>query len=182
MQAALPGLFVDMDIVEIACGTGYWTQYIASKARSIYASDINREMLDFAATKSYHPCQVSFMEMDVFNLPDPPRLFEGLFGGFIWSHLHKATLPALLTQWKEWIEPGSPMVFLDNRYVPGSSTPISRTDDLGNTYQMRTLDSGERFEVMKNFPAEDEMRNQLEPIGWSVEWRAWEYYWMVVLR
>ena len=37
------------------------------------------------------------------------------------------------------------MVFIDNRYVEGSSTPISARDDEGDTYQDRTLEDGARF-------------------------------------
>jgi hypothetical protein len=49
-------------------------------------------------------------------------------------------------------------VLLDNLYVPGSSTPISRTDETGDTYQLRALASGETFEVLKNFPTEGLLR------------------------
>ena len=45
------------------------------------------------------------------------------------------------------------MVFFDNCYVEGSSTPLSRTDAAGNTYQSRRLDDGSTHEVLKNFPA-----------------------------
>ena len=39
-------------------------------------------------------------------------------------------------------EPHARFVFVDNRYVPGSSTPISREDGQGNEYQERTLRDG----------------------------------------
>ena len=42
---------------------------------------------------------------------------------------------------------------LDNKYVKGSSTPISRTDAHGNTYQTRPLKDGSTHEVLKNFPS-----------------------------
>jgi len=48
-------------------------------------------------------------------------------------------------------------VFFDNRYVEGSSTPISRRDAQGNTYQARKLDNGSAHEVLKNFPTEREL-------------------------
>jgi demethylmenaquinone methyltransferase/2-methoxy-6-polyprenyl-1,4-benzoquinol methylase len=37
------------------------------------------------------------------------------------------------------------VVFIDNMFVPGNSTPLSRTDDRGNTYQQRSLDDGRSF-------------------------------------
>ena len=41
------------------------------------------------------------------------------------------------------------MVYVDNRYVAGSSTPISRRDEFGNTYQLRSLKDGTHYEVLK---------------------------------
>jgi demethylmenaquinone methyltransferase/2-methoxy-6-polyprenyl-1,4-benzoquinol methylase len=52
-------------------------------------------------------------------------------------------------------------MLLDNRFVGGSSTPISRTDDYGNSYQMRWLDSEAAYEVMKSFPHESELERSL---------------------
>jgi hypothetical protein len=43
--------------------------------------------------------------------------------------------------------PGGLIVAIDNRYVPGSRTPIARTDAQGNTYQLRRLADGSRHEV-----------------------------------
>jgi len=43
---------------------------------------------------------------------------------------------------------------MDNRYVDGSSTPISERDADGNTYQRRRLADGSDNRVLKNFPTE----------------------------
>jgi len=53
----------------------------------------------------------------------------------------------------------------DNRYVAGSSTPITRRDSAGNTYQRRRLDGGSEHEVLKNFPTTAELREALEATG-----------------
>jgi hypothetical protein len=50
------------------------------------------------------------------------------------------------------LQPGARVVLLDNSFVQTSSTPISRRDEAGNTYQLRTLDDGSVHEVLKNFP------------------------------
>ena len=44
-----------------------------------------------------------------------------------------------------------------------SSTPLSRRDADGNTYQQRTLDDGSVHEVLKNFPTRDEALAALGP-------------------
>ena len=67
-------------------------------------------------------------------------------------------------------------MFIDNAYVEGSSTPISRTDEQGDTYQMRRLDDGSRHEVLKNFPAESELRAAVEGLAADVRVKFLRYY------
>jgi demethylmenaquinone methyltransferase/2-methoxy-6-polyprenyl-1,4-benzoquinol methylase len=69
-------------------------------------------------------------------------------------------------------------MLIDNLYVPGSSTPISRTDDASDTYQLRTLDSGETFEVLKNFPTEELLRAEAAGFATRVEFHRLDYYWL----
>ena len=67
------------------------------------------------------------------------------------------------------------MVFMDNLYVEGSSTPISEIDTHGNTYQMRRLGDGSAVRVLKNFPTEDELRSRCSP---SLNLERLDYYWV----
>lgn len=78
--------FENKDIIEIACGTGYWTKYLLKKARSVLATDINDEVLEIAKAKLKGMDKASFFKSD-FNKLTTERKYEGLFGGFIWSHI-----------------------------------------------------------------------------------------------
>ncbi len=68
-------------------------------------------------------------------------------------------------------------MLLDNLYVEGSSTPISRQDDAGNTYQLRHLADGSSYEVLKNFPTERELRTHLGFHAKAVKYTSLQYYW-----
>jgi demethylmenaquinone methyltransferase/2-methoxy-6-polyprenyl-1,4-benzoquinol methylase len=76
------------------------------------------------------------------------------------------------------LQPGARFLFLDNRFVAGSSTPLARTDADGNTYQLRRLADGSTHEVLKNFPDEAELRAVLKPHAARIEWEACDYYWL----
>jgi hypothetical protein len=67
---------------------------------------------------------------------------------------------------------------LDNRYVPGSSTPISRTAPEGDTYQRRTLNDGRCYEIVKNFPSRDQFTADIAAFSGGLEWTELPYYWL----
>ena len=71
------------------------------------------------------------------------------------------------------------VVFFDNVYVAGSSTPLSRTDAYGNTYQLRRLDNGSTHEVLKNFPTEPELRDTVAGLADEVHAEFLRYYWIL---
>lgn len=79
-------------------------------------------------------------------------------------------------------QPGALLIFMDNRFVAGSSTPISRADDEGNTHQLRMLDDGTRHEVLKNFPSENEVRQMLSGLATEIVWTQLPCYWFLSYR
>ena len=74
------------------------------------------------------------------------------------------------------------MVFTDNKYVAGSSTPICRTDAEGNTYQSRRLESGSCHEVLKNFPSEAEAKAHIADSATKISWIELQYYWVLTYK
>ncbi len=74
------------------------------------------------------------------------------------------------------------MVFMDNRFVPGSNTPINRTDDEGNTYQLRKLENGNEYEILKNFPGEKEAEKILGELATEICWTELQHYWFLTYR
>ena len=178
LNASLKQAFADRSVLEVACGTGFWTQALAEVARSVVATDINREVLDIARQKPLPPGRVTFLEDDAFSLSGvPAQEFSGGFSGFWWSHIPKAQIAPFLEAFHAKLQPGAKVMFADNRYVEGSNHPIARTDEGGNTYQERTLANGTRYEVLKNFPARQELEEAVAAYGSDIDYKAGVYYW-----
>jgi hypothetical protein len=56
---------------------------------------------------------------------------------------------------------------------------VTRTDEFGNTYQRRVLESGEDYEVRKNFPARSAVESAVAAAGGEhVVVRELDYYWL----
>lgn len=51
VKARLQKLLADRDVLEIACGSGYWTEAICKAAHSIMATDLQAEMIALARAR-----------------------------------------------------------------------------------------------------------------------------------
>ena len=182
LRSRMAALFAGRNVLEVACGTGYWTEVIAPHARSITAIDYAEETLAIARSKKYPAGNVEFAQGDAYALPDFGRKHDAFFAGFWWSHVPLARLEEFLAGAAKAVAPGAIIAFLDNRYVEGSSTPVARRDKEGNTYQTRKLDDGSAHDVLKNFPTERELIERASGHGQDVQVEWLEYYWLLVYR
>ena len=74
----LKNIFKGKNLIEIACGTGYWTERISLSAKSILATDINNSVLDVTPNKSYPQSNVVFQNQNLLSF-NPVKKFESLF-------------------------------------------------------------------------------------------------------
>ena len=174
LREVIPPTLQGRRVLEIACGTGYWTALIAPVAAGITSVDLAEEPMRIAKAKEYPAGKVQFEMADAYALPESLGRFTGAYAGFWWSHIPRGRIAEFLASLHARLEPGAPVVLMDNRYVEGSSTPLAETDAEGNTYQRRRLADGSQNRVLKNFPSEQELREVLP----RPEVRLLEYYWL----
>ena len=182
LRHRIPELMRGRTVLEVACGTGYWTQFIARTASKVHACDINESVLEIAREKPIPRGRVSFFRADAVTLEGVPPGCDAAFAGFWWSHVPKGSLVRFVANLAATVEPGALLVVLDNTYFEGSSTAISRRDREGNTYQQRRLANGEEHEVLKNFPTPAELAGALAPVAFEAHLEAINYYWLLVAR
>jgi len=180
LRGRIPEIFRDRTVLEVACGTGYWTQYIARSARHVHACDINEPVLEIAREKPIPPDRVTFFKADAITLEGVPAECDAAFAGFWWSHVKKSDLASFVKNLAVHLQPGARVAILDNTFFEGSSTPVSRRDGEGNTYQKRKLANGEEYEVLKNFPTADELRQAVAPVAREAHLESLNYYWLLV--
>jgi SAM-dependent methyltransferase len=173
-QAALRG----HKVLEIACGTGYWTEVIAGAAESVLATDVDPTMISLArhrlARRSNVRCQVA----DAYTLDGVQEDFTAAFSHWWWSHVPKSRLRGFLGVLHEKLTPGALVIFADQlRY----DWARRREDQDGNLLEQRALPDGSQWEIVKNFPTEDEIISQLRGIAEPVLYREYPEgrYWAV---
>jgi ubiquinone/menaquinone biosynthesis C-methylase UbiE len=172
----LPTQFIGATVLEVACGTGYWTQFIAQSAAHVIAIDASPETMRIAKGRVPEG-KVTFLVGDAYNLPPHVGKFSAAFAGFWFSHVPRAKRHAFLHGLNALLMPGARVVLLDNLYVAGSSTPITETDSGGNTYQVRQLQDGSTHRILKNFPSEVELQSSLIGIGKGGTFSTWRHFW-----
>jgi 2-polyprenyl-3-methyl-5-hydroxy-6-metoxy-1,4-benzoquinol methylase len=169
----------DSQVLEIACGTGYWTQVIAATAKRVLATDVAEEPMRIAQAKSYPAGTVAFSTQNAYALGEDLGRFDAAFAGFWWSHVPRERIDDFLRSLHARLEPGARVLLIDNLYVEGNSTALAGIDAAGNTYQMRRLGDGTRVRVLKNFVSEEELLERLTPHADALRYEALEYYWLV---
>lgn len=177
LQRRVQELVAGHAVLELACGTGFWTERMAVTAKSILATDINPTMICLAQAKNL-PAQIVFALQDLNTLPATQH-FTACFLGFWWSHVKRQDQVAFIAQLREKLGKEILLVMIDNSYVEENSTPIARTDKYGNTYQFRCLSDGERYEILKNFPTDSNLRKKLSPLTRELRVVRLEYYWLL---
>lgn len=182
LRTRVGGMFAGRNVLELACGTGWWTPVIAQSAAAVTALDLNEEVLAIARAKDLPAGKVEFVRGSAFEIPEFGRRHDALFAGFWWSHVRLEALEAFLASAVAAVAPGSLVAFLDNRYVEGSSTPVSRRDAQGNAFQARKLADGSSHEVLKNFPEPGELIQRASRCGTDAHVELLEHYWLLSFR
>jgi SAM-dependent methyltransferase len=174
--------FRNQQVLEISCGTGYWTEAFALTARAVLACDVSPEALEIARGKQWGAACVEFVQADSYALPIFDRHFSAAFSGFWWSHIPKRGRVAFLSSLHAKLGRSSRVMFIDSRYVEGSSTPLFRVSPEGDSFQQRHLEDGSVHEVMKNFPLESELLQVVAGMASSPEVVLTDFFWILTYK
>ena len=153
LNALLARLQTDVsrrEVLELACGTGWWTERLAAHAASWIATDADTGALDIVQHKAIQGLSAT-TTLNAYQ-PSVSTPVECVFAAHWYSHLRLDERSIFFRSVHDCLKPGGRLIMLDNNFVSGSSTEISRTDIEGNTYQTRKLKDGSLHEVLKNFP------------------------------
>jgi len=183
----IAGLVAGQTVLELACGTGYWTEVLADHAGHVIATDINEAMLDQARERGLPDDLVTFRQLDGLDLPadlvpDGVDRIGVVFIGFWWAHLTRAHQERLLAGLRKAVGKDVQLIVLDDEYVEGVSGTIARTDAQGNTYQFVNTPDGERFELPKSYPTDSALRKRLANAAREIRVARWDSCWVLTCR
>lgn len=169
-------------VFEVACGTGYWTQFAARGAASVLATDLNEETLAVARARPWPRANVTFRRGDAYTPSAEPPAFDGGLAAFWLSHVDLRRLAEFFTALHSHLVPGAPVLMFDERETADRRPRERRRDEAGNRYERRRLASGERFEIIKNFYAPAQLRKLVGPQARDFAYEELDALWLLRYR
>jgi SAM-dependent methyltransferase len=182
IAAAMSQALAGRRVLEIACGTGYWTERLAPVARHIVATDVAPGMLALAQAKGLAPDRVDFLHGDAYALDRVPGMFDAALAMFWFSHVPRGRIAAFLDGLNARLGPGAVVFLGDNAYLPGVGGDLVTTPGSEDTFKLRHLQDGSRYEVLKNYYDRRQLREIFAPRARGLDVRVGTCYWWVTYR
>ena len=156
---AFNSLPLDGDVVELAPGTGYWTELLAERARSVTAIEGAPEMIARnRARLGYKAEVVTFVQHDIFEWV-PPRRFDAMVFCFWISHVPRRRLSEFLAKCRDALHVGAPVFFVDNLSEPTGFAVDQVPPDSDSELTQRRLNNGREFTIVKNYYDPEELQD-----------------------
>lgn len=178
---ALRVLASDKTVVELACGTGYWSRIMAETAKYVLATDISPEMIATARNKT-SAANLTYRVLDMFDPSLAEQQYDLVAVGFWFSHQPRQDYDRLYQLLKSLLAPGGRIWMIDNN--PPAEGPLNlsvRTDEHGNNFKRRYLDNGSEYVILKNYFSESELREELSGQFRIDSLSYGQYYWSSTL-
>lgn len=150
-----------VDLLELACGTGVWTERLARRARTLTAVDAAPEMIAIASART--GADVQFVCADVLSW-QPSRRYDVVFFGFWLSHVPADRFAEFWTRLADCVVDGGQVVFVDEhaRHAPQESW-------LAREVAERTLTDGTRHRIIKSYLDPLDVTARLAALGWHAD-------------
>ena len=173
VRAALAAFGAYGRILELACGTGWWTQQLAEGAKEVTAVDASSEMIERCRarveTAGLGAERVRYVVADLWEWT-PERRYDEVFFGFWLSHVPEERFDAFWALVDAALAPGGRVFFVDSAASTGSSG-ASGAGEAAET-ELREVAGGRRFEIVKRYYEPESLLDRLASIGWEFELRT----------
>lgn len=179
LQSVLKTLVKDRRVLEVACGTGFWSRIAAEAAAYLVGTDVRPEVLELAKEKRIPPDRAEFVLGDAYQLDRVNGSFDFGLANFWLSHVPKNRIDDFLTGFHRRLGPGSRVFMADNVYVAGRGGELLSKPDCEDTYKLRVLADGSRHEVLKNYYTYEELKELFEPYSERLTIFVGSSYWYV---
>lgn len=154
-------------VLELACGTGWWTEQLLDYALSITAVDASSEVmaLNKARTDS---SKVRYVQANIFEWQSEEK-FDFIFFSFWLSHVPPERFEAFWQTVQQALAPNGRVFFIDSVHKKEATSKDQVLPPQDGTVAKRKLKDGREFEIVKRFYDPEKLSQDLSNLGWSVK-------------
>jgi 2-polyprenyl-3-methyl-5-hydroxy-6-metoxy-1,4-benzoquinol methylase len=161
-------------VLEIACGTGLWTEALAEQADAVTAIDAAPEAVAIARGR-VRSGRVSYEVADVFSW-DPGARFDVIFFSAWLSHVPASRFGQFWQLLARLLAENGRVLFIDEHIDErGKEAYVAGRDEVVE----RRLTDGSTFRVIKNFVDPTGLESRLRGLGWDCAIRRDGRDWIV---
>lgn len=171
--------FKEKYVLELACGTGFWTRYLLKSARKTLVTDYSMDMLEIASNRFSKNQNVIFLQADAYNPPISFPKFNAAMANFWFSHIPKGQIRSFLNTLHSRLEKNSVILLSDGVYVEELGGKLITKQNSLDTFKKRVLNSGEQFDILKNYYTENDLRKIFTRYSRKVEIKYLTNFWIV---
>lgn len=173
---ALAALNLEGEVLELACGTGIWTQQLLRTASSITAVDASPEMLALNRAKVISE-RVAYVQADLFTW-HPMRTYDAVCFTFWISHVPTERLVSFLHMVATALRPGGVLFFVDDRREPTGTAIDHHLPERDSQSMIRRLNDNRTFQIVKNFYEPVPLAARFAEVGLDVSVRETANYFL----
>ncbi len=163
IRAALRSLAPRGRVIELAAGTGQWSELLAEHADDLLITDASPEMLELNRARVGERPHVRHEVLDVFAMEPSPG-FDVAFFGFFLSHVPRTRIDAFWALVDGLLAPAGRALFVDER-----RHELWHEDwiDASEGIVRRRLTDGTTFRAVKVLWEPFELEARLHELGWD---------------
>jgi demethylmenaquinone methyltransferase/2-methoxy-6-polyprenyl-1,4-benzoquinol methylase len=149
------------EILELACGTGFWTEALLKIGGQITALDAAAEMLEIAKAR-LGTQRIQYQQADLFQWT-PAQEYDLVFFANWLSHIPPSALDDFLIKVSRAVRPGGWIAIVDQHAPSEADAQVAKED----IYATRPLEDGRQFTIVKAFYELDELQDKLSILGFE---------------
>ena len=170
VRAALDAFRPAGRVLELACGTGWWTERLVRHADTVTAVDASAEVLALNRER-VGSGKVRRVQADLFAWT-PDGAYDVVFFSFWLSHVPPERFDAFWAMVRAALAPGGRVFFVDSLRTELSTARDHVLPAEDDVVSVRKLNDGRKFHIVKIFYDPADLASRLAPLGWRAGVRA----------
>lgn len=167
VRTALADAVPSGNVLELACGTGIWTQELVRSASRVVAVDTSPEVMEINRGK-IGSAPVEYVIADIFEW-QPDTQFDLVFFGFWLSHVPPQRFESFWQKVRTCLRPGGSVFFVDSAHHKENTRTDTKAQETDGWIARRDLKDGREFDLVKIFYDPTELSDRLRALGWVGE-------------